>query len=127
MSGIDTCRMPHALVLTPQSVRSTLVAMPQDSRRTQVTLKAVTLLSGILTFVFLISFFFSDRGIAELQHARRRVGDLHADIVRLESENARLQAEIDSIRRSTYAVERIAREDLGMSKKGEVIYLMPKK
>jgi cell division protein FtsB len=99
-----------------------------DSRRaTQVTLKAVTLLSGILTFVFLISFFFSDRGIAELQHARKRVGDLRADITRLESENARLQAEIDSIRRSTYAVERIAREDLGMSKKGEVIYLMPKK
>jgi cell division protein FtsB len=101
--------------------------MPQDPRRTNVTLKAVTLLSGILTFVFLISFFFSDRGIAELQHARKRVGDLHADIVQLQSENARLRAEIDSIRRSTYAVERIAREDLGMSKKGEVIYLLPKK
>ncbi|MGZ4809460.1 MAG: FtsB family cell division protein [Thermoanaerobaculia bacterium] len=87
----------------------------------------MTLLSGILTFVFLISFFFSDRGIAELQHARKRVGDLHGDIVRLESEHARLQAEINSIRRSTYAVERIAREDLGMAKKGEIIYMLPKK
>ena len=117
-------------VLTPPPVRSTLVTMSpvstHDARRaTQVTLKAVTLLSGILTFVFLISFFFSDRGIAELQHARKRVGDLHADITHLQSENTRLQAEIDSIRRSTYAVERIAREDLGMSKKGEVIYLLP--
>ena len=98
--------------------------MPQDSRRT--TLKAVTVLSAILTFVFLISFVFSDRGIAELQHARKRVADMRADIAHLESENARLQAEIDSVRRSTYAVERIAREDLGMSKKGEVIYLLPK-
>ena len=25
-----------------------------------------------------------------------------------------------------YAVERIAREDLGMSKKGEVVYMLPK-
>ena len=99
--------------------------MTNDPRRTtKVTLKAVTVLSGVLTFVFLISFVFSDRGIAELQHARKRVADLHSDIARLEADNARLQAEIDSVRRSTYAVERIAREDLGMSKKGEVIYLM---
>ncbi len=99
-----------------------------DSRRaTQVTLRLVILLSGVLTVVFLISFFFSDRGIAELQHARKRVAELHVDIDRLQSENARLHAEIDSVKKSTYAVERIAREDLGMSKKGEVVYMLPKK
>ena len=98
-----------------------------DSRRaTQVTLKAVVLLSGVLTLVFLVSFFFSDRGIAELQHARHRVADLQADIVKLQTENARLRGEIDSARRSTWAVEKIAREDLGMSRKGEVIYLLPR-
>ena len=31
------------------------------------------------------------------------------------------------MKQSTYAVERIAREDLGMSKKGEVVYILPKK
>ncbi|HEY0144349.1 MAG TPA: septum formation initiator family protein [Thermoanaerobaculia bacterium] len=99
-----------------------------DSRRaTQVTLKAVVLLSGVLSIVFLISFFFSDRGIAELQHARTRVGELRADIAKKEAENARLRAEIESVKKSSYAVERIAREDLGMSKKGEVVYMLPKK
>ncbi|HEX9162032.1 MAG TPA: septum formation initiator family protein [Thermoanaerobaculia bacterium] len=99
-----------------------------DSRRaTQVTLKAVILLSGVLTFVFLISFFFSDRGIAELQHARRRVSDLQMEIQHLQAENARLRSEIDSAKRSTWAVERIAREDLSMSKKGEVVYMLPAK
>jgi cell division protein FtsB len=98
-----------------------------DSRRaTQVTLRVVVLLSAVLTAVFLISFFFSDRGIAELQHARTRVADLRRDINRLETDNVRLRAEIESVRRSTYTVERIAREDLGMSKRGEVIYMMPK-
>jgi|SRR5881394_3683916 len=97
-----------------------------DSRRaTQVTLRVVILLSGVLTIVFLISFFFSDRGIAELQHARTRVSDLRSNIKRLETDNARLRAEIDSVKKSTYAVERIAREDLSMSKKGEVIYVLP--
>ena len=94
-------------------------------RAAHVTLKAVTLLSGVLALVFLISFFFSDRGIVELQHARTRAVELHADIQRLEAENARLRAEIDSVKKSTFAVERIAREDLGMSRKGEVIYLLP--
>lgn len=99
-----------------------------DSRRaTQVTLRVVILLSGVLTFVFLISFFFSDRGIVELQQARVRVADLHSDIKRLEADNVRLRAEIDSVKKSSYTVERIAREDLGMSKKGEVVYMLPKK
>jgi len=99
-----------------------------DSRRaTQVTLKAVMLLSGVLTLVFLISFVFSDRGLPELQHARTRVSELRTNISRLETDNARLRAEIDSVKKSTYAVERIAREDLGMSKRGEVVYMLPKK
>ena len=98
-----------------------------DSRRTQVTLKAVVLLSGALTVVFFISFFFSDRGLPELQHARKRTATLRAEIQRLEAENARLRAEIESVKKSTYAVERIAREDLGMSRNGEVVYMLPKK
>src|ERR1051325_657272 len=97
-----------------------------DSRRaTQVTLRVVVLLSAVLTIVFLVSFFFSDRGIAELQQARTRVADLHRDIAKLEADNARLRGEIESVKKSTYAVERIAREDLGMSKKGEVVYMLP--
>jgi cell division protein FtsB len=97
-----------------------------DSRRaTQVTLKAVTLLSGVLTLVFLVSFFFSDRGIAELQQARLRVEQLNTDIERLKAENARLRAAIESAKNSTFAVEKIAREDLGMSKRGEVVYMLP--
>ena len=99
-----------------------------DSRRaTQVTLKAVVLLSGVLTLVFLISFVFSDRGLPELQHARTRVASLRSEIARLEADNARLRAEIDSVKKSSYAVERIAREDLSMSKRGEVVYMLPKK
>jgi cell division protein FtsB len=98
-----------------------------DSRRaTQVTLKAVVLLASVLFFVFAISFFFSDRGLPELQHARTRVLQLHADINHLQAENARLRAEIESVKKSSYAIERIAREDLGMSKQGEVVYMLPR-
>ncbi|HEX8171863.1 MAG TPA: septum formation initiator family protein [Thermoanaerobaculia bacterium] len=102
------------------------VAQPVSRRATQVTFKAVILLSSALVIVFTISFFFSDRGLPELQHSRARVDQLRSEIARLEAENARLRAEIDSVRKSSYAVERIAREDLGMSRPGETVYMLPK-
>ncbi|HEV7922406.1 MAG TPA: septum formation initiator family protein [Thermoanaerobaculia bacterium] len=96
---------------------------PRDPRRaTQATLRAVLLLSGVLMIVVLL---FRNHGIAELQHSRKQVNDLRADIHRLEVENARLRAEIESVKKSTFAVERIAREDLSMSKKGEIVYMLP--
>ena len=103
-------------------------ASPHDSRRaTQVTLKVVVLLASVLFIVFAISFIFSDRGLPELQNARTRVDALHQDITKLENENARLRAEIESVKKSSYAIERIAREDLGMSKTGETVYMLPRK
>ncbi len=102
------------------------VSTRDPRRNTQITLRVVALLSTVLLVLFFITFVFSDRGISELQFSRKRVESLHADIKRLESDNARLRADIDSVKQSTYAVERIAREDLGMSKKGEVVYMLPK-
>jgi cell division protein FtsL len=92
----------------------------QAIRRVAVILVALLILGGVA------SLFVTGRATSELQLSRKRVETLHTEIQRLEKENARLRAEIDSVKRSTYAVERIAREDLGMSKRGEVIYLLPR-
>jgi cell division protein FtsB len=109
-----------------RAVLPSVSASSHESRRaTQVTLKVVILLASVLFFVFAISFIFSDRGLPELQNARTRVGEMHANITRLENENARLRAEIESVKKSSYAIERIAREDLGMSKTGETVYMLP--
>ena len=102
------------------------VSTHDPRRSTQVTLRVVALLSAVLSTLFLISFVFSDRGITDLQHSRKRIEALRAEIHRLEADNARLRADIDSVKRSNYEVERVAREYLGMSKKGEVIYMLPK-
>ena len=102
------------------------VSVHESRRSTQVTLKVVVLLASVLFVVFAISFVFSDRGLPELQHARTRVTALQANIAKLEAENARLRAEIESVKKSSYAIERIAREDLGMSKKGELVYMLPR-
>ncbi len=84
------------------------------------------LLSSILTVIFLISFVFSEQGISELQRSRATVQKLETDIEVLRRENERLEREIESLKSSTFIVEKIAREDLGMSKEGEIIYMLPR-
>ena len=88
-------------------------------RRIAVMLLAVLSLAGIISL-------FAGRATSELQQSRKRVESLNAEIKQLEKENGRLRAEIDSAKNSTYTMERIARVDLGMSRKGEVIYLLPR-
>ena len=87
-------------------------------RRIAVIVVAVVAFGGIA------SLFFTGRATSELQQSRKRVESLNAEVQALENENVRLRAEIDSVKKSTYSVERVAREDLGMSRKGEVIYLL---
>ncbi|HVT44840.1 MAG TPA: septum formation initiator family protein [Thermoanaerobaculia bacterium] len=101
------------------------VSVHDPRKSAKVTLKAVFLLSAVLTIVFLVSFVFSEQGISELQRSRKHVQSLQEEIARLETENLRLRREIQSLRTSTFVVERIAREDLGMSKEGEIVYLLP--
>ncbi len=90
----------------------------------KITLKALILLSSVVSIVLLVSFLFSQGGMAELQKSRHRVAALQGDVDRLRSENQKLGGEIASLRKSTFAVERIAREDLGMSREGEIVYVL---
>jgi cell division protein FtsB len=95
-------------------------------RRVQAIRKIAVLVIAVLAVVGIASLLLSGRATSELQLSRKRVEALRSDIAHLQKENARLRAEIDSVKKSTYAVERIAREDLGMSRKGEVIYMLPR-
>jgi cell division protein FtsB len=101
------------------------VVRRDSSSATRATVRVVLLLSAVLTIAFLASVLFSRGGTSELQAARRRVAELEANISRLEAENRKLTAEIESIKQSTFAIERIAREKLGMSRPGETVYFLP--
>ncbi|HUO83719.1 MAG TPA: septum formation initiator family protein [Thermoanaerobaculia bacterium] len=101
------------------------VSTRNPRRAARTTIRLVVLLSIVLTIVFVVSFVFSEEGIAELQRAQKRVSDLDREVERLRSENERLRRELETLRSSTYAYEKIAREDLGMAKPGETVYVLP--
>lgn len=53
---------------------------------------------------------------------RERLGGLRAELAGMERENGRLRREVRSLREDMRAIERIAREELGLVKPGEVVY-----
>ena len=58
-----------------------------------------------------------------------RVSELKKENAEIEAKNKELRSEIRSLRSDERAIEKIAREDLGLVKKGEVVYefIPPKK
>jgi cell division protein FtsB len=68
--------------------------------------------------------FFGDRGVFHLMQQKERAAALRGEIEELRSENARLAGEIGALRRNPLAIERLAREQLGLARPGETVFLV---
>jgi cell division protein FtsB len=67
---------------------------------------------------------FGDRGILNLVSKRRQVEARRIELDDLRAENARLAAEIEALRTSPRAIERLAREELGLARPDETVFLI---
>ncbi|MGE5125752.1 MAG: FtsB family cell division protein, partial [Betaproteobacteria bacterium] len=67
---------------------------------------------------------FGDRGILNLMHKRQEVEELRVELETLRAENARLASEVVALRTSPRAVERLAREQLGLARPDETVFLI---
>lgn len=86
--------------------------------------KAAGLASAIALVALLVGSLFGDRGILHLMTQRERAAALALELQALEAENARLAAEIAALRSDPAAVERIAREELGLARPGETVFVI---
>jgi len=67
---------------------------------------------------------FGDRGILSMLGEREKVEALQTQLEDLRAENARLSAEITDLRTSPRAIERLAREELGLARPDETVFLI---
>ena len=65
-----------------------------------------------------------DEGVMHVFRERSRLQDLGQAVSNLRDENNRLRGEIKALREDPRSVERIAREELGLSRKGEIVFLL---
>jgi len=98
----------------------------EDGGRTEPGLrrKAWVLGTVIALSALAVGSVFGDRGLLNLFEKRRQVRSLHEELETLRGENARLAGEITALRRSPLAIERLAREELGVARPDETVFLI---
>jgi len=98
----------------------------EEKGRSEVGLrkKAAALGSIIALIALLVGSLFGDRGILHLMAQRERAESLKREIEELRSENVRLAAEIAALKADPRAIERLAREELGLARPGETVFLI---
>jgi len=86
--------------------------------------KATTLFSVIAVIALMVGSLFGDRGILQLLRQRQRTEVLTHEIEELREENRALGEDIVALRRDPAAVERLAREQLGLARPGESVFVL---
>ena len=76
---------------------------------------------GILVLVILAFTVFGDRGLLNLVRYQKERQELVAQAQKLREENEALRAEIEHLKTDPSYIERLAREELGMVKPGELV------
>lgn len=87
--------------------------------------KKKAIIGGVvfLLFVLTVVSFFGKRGLIEIYKTRRKQKVLLQRIVQLEERKAKLERDIEELRKNPKAVEKKAREKLGLVKEGEIVII----
>jgi len=86
--------------------------------------RKICLLISIVFFLFIIVISFArEKGLLKVWETERDLAELHKEIGKIDRENMRLEREIISLRSNNASyIEKVAREELGLVKPGEVVY-----
>jgi cell division protein FtsB len=68
---------------------------------------------------------FGSHGLLAMRRTQARVKQLHGEIDRLNQENGELSKQVQALRTDPKAVERVAREEMGLARPGEMIFKLP--
>lgn len=98
--------------------------LPQtELKRRRIFRRRIILALGIAGALYLvIPLFLGDMGILKYFGMLKKHHHVSADIQELIEENKQLQQQVEALRSDPNVIEKIAREQLGLVKKGELVY-----
>lgn len=76
----------------------------------------------LLVSVMIFFTFFGDKGLLQVYRLRRELREIERVNMELRQENERLRGEIGNLRTNKKYIEELARRELGLVKKGEIVY-----
>ncbi len=82
-------------------------------------------LLGLLVLVLVVHDVFGTHGYLAMRRTEREIKKVQGDIDQLNRENLQLEEEVKELKTDPHKIEKIARDELGLAKPGEVIIKIP--
>jgi cell division protein FtsB len=82
-------------------------------------------LLAVFVVVLFVHDVFGTHGFLSMQRKQQEIQKVKADLERINKENASLEQEVRNLKTDPHTIEKIAREELGQARPGEVIIKLP--
>ena len=83
-------------------------------------------LLGLLVLVLVVHDIFGTHGYLAMRRTQQEIKKVNADLDQLNKENLQLEQEVKELKTDPHKIEKIARDELGLAKPGEVIIKIPR-
>jgi cell division protein FtsL len=80
---------------------------------------------GLLVLVMMVHDIFGAHGFLAMRRTQGEIKKVQANLDKLSKENAELEQEVKDLKSDPRLIEKIARDDLGLARPGEVIIRIP--
>lgn len=80
---------------------------------------------GLALLLLAVHDVFGDHGLLAMRRTQSQMKELRGELDRLNQENSDLSKQVQALRTDPKAVERIAREEMGLARPGEMIFKLP--
>ena len=82
-------------------------------------------LLGLLLLALLVHDIFGTHGYLAMRRTQQEIQKVRTNINQLNRENAQLEEEVKELKSDPHKIEKIARDELGLARPGEVILKVP--
>jgi len=90
-------------------------------------IKKIILLSSVFFTLMVLVAIFSDSGILAVSKFKQDLVELKKENRAIKKKNAKMRKNIRALKFEPYAIEKVAREHLGLAKPGETVYRIVRK
>ena len=80
---------------------------------------------GLALFALLLHDIFGVHGVIAMRRTQKEIEQIREQIGKLNNDNKSLASQVNSLKTDPKAIERIAREEMGLARPGEIIYKLP--
>jgi cell division protein FtsB len=80
---------------------------------------------ALALFALLVHDIFGAHGFIAMRRTQKEIEQIREQIGKLNSDNKSLSNQVNSLKTDPNAIERIAREEMGLARPGEIIYKLP--